>query len=365
MRPSRIVTERLDAWLDARSAGERALVVAEAAAGLCALGVAFAAAWRCLAAPGPAIITLTHPVALLAAAGFGCAALVGRRLPAGQARSPDLRPALSDALAAALGKRDRADLEAVVRDAVGPDRIRAALEEQLTPDALSTRIEEIAQAARAEATADDAGDADAALDEVVAALDTPAERARLARWLTRLLIEREELIDGIARPVTKRLLRDAWFDRPFSWGKLNKQTRRFLDRPKGEAWAEAVVARVLADLSDRPPRARAVRQHLVPVARRVAAGRLSTSIGDRLRGDARIEGLLEEGARAAAGDVQPALLGALGHMVDERAVSAVEAVEAARLRTLLTRSAAATARRLRVACFVGGAALGLLPALWS
>lgn len=359
--PSRIVTDRLDAWLAAERGADRALVLAEVAVGLTSLAVAVAAAWRVFAAPPP-VEALTHPTLLVAALGFAFAALAGRVIPAGQARAPSLRPALVDALAEALGKAPRGDLEAIVRDAVGPERVRAAIDRRLTGDALAEHID------AALGDADEAAggaEADAAFDEVLAALDRPAERRRLAVWLTRLLAEQPELVDGIARPVTRRLLRDAWFERPFSWGTLDKKTRRFLGKDKGRAWAEDVVARVLADLARPPPRARDVHRSLVPTARRIASRHAAQRVAERLRRDEALDRLVADAAGEAAADIEPALLGALGHVVDERAATAAGAVDARRLRTLLARSADGTARALRVACFAGGAALGALAGLWS
>lgn len=356
--PARIVTERLDAWVEAETAFDRLSVIVEALVGLFVLAIAAAAIWRCFAEAGSLSGPLTHPVAISAALGFAVAAVVGRWLPADQAAGPTLRTTLADALSEALGREPAADIEAVVKDAFGAERIQATVSEQLSAEALSARID---------AALEDQGstsDSDAAIDEVVAALDRPVVRARIARWLNSLLADRPALIDGIARPVTRRLLRDSWFDRPFSWGKLNKQTRKFLERDKGRAWAEEVVAAVLDDFARRPPRARAAIDSIAPVAREAVSRRMSGDIGERLRRSADFDALIADAAEQVDQTARPALLGALGHMVDERAVAAALAIDAPRLQVVLRRSADDIARRLRIACFCGGAVIGALPMLW-
>ncbi len=357
--PAHIVTERLDAWVEAEGAFERLLVVVEALLALLVLAIAAAALWRCVAPVGPISGLLTHPIAISAALGFAVAAIVGRALPGGQAALPELRVALGDALSEALGRQPAADIEAVVQDAFGPERIRAAVSDRLTADALSTQID------AALADQEPTSDPDAAFDDVIAALDRAVVRARIARWLTDLLADRPGLIDGIARPVTRRLLRDSWFDRPFSWGKLNKQTRRFLERRKGRDWAEEVVSAVLDDFERRPPRARAAIDAILPATREAVSRRMGREIGERLRETADFDALITDAAENVDQSARPALLGALGHMVDERAAAAALALEIPRLRGVLRRSADRAARRLRLACFAGGAAVGALPTLWG
>jgi len=365
-----MITDRLDAWLEARRPIERVVLLVEAAVGLVSVAVLLAVVGRSVAGPGPLARALTELIPLMAAFGYGVAALVGRRLPAEQARWRGLRPGLTDALHEALGKRPRGDLRSIVQEAVGPDRVREAVARRLSADSMAARIEAAMGDVDGLDAADDAR-SEQIFDEVIAALDEPANRRRLARWLGRMLIEQPDLIDGIARPVTRKLVRESTWgfgDKPFSWRALNKKTRRFLEQDKGRAWADAVIGRALDDLTRRPPRAQAVHRALLPAARDAAGRHLSVSLGEqlstRLREDGEMTRLIDGAAQDVAEHLQPALLGALGHVTDERASAAAAALGDERLHVLLRRSADGASRVLRVACFIGGGALGALAGLW-